>query len=55
VSWREFVASLVGSLARPLAAVVALAVFRRQVAALLEAPLSRPEGGPVRARLALRG
>jgi hypothetical protein len=47
VSWREFVASLVGALAWPLAVVVVLALFRRQVAELLEAPLSRLKAGPL--------
>lgn len=46
MNWREFVASLVGSVAWPLAAVIALALFRRQVTALLEAPLRRLKAAP---------
>jgi hypothetical protein len=46
VSWREFVASLVDSLAWPSAAVVLVVVLRRQLAGLLDGPLQRLKVGP---------
>jgi hypothetical protein len=47
VDWREFVASLVGSLAWPLALTVVAALFRPQLAALLAGPLKSLKAGPV--------
>jgi hypothetical protein len=47
VSWREFIASLVDSLAWPLSAAFAVYLLRQQLAALLEAPMKRWKAGPV--------
>lgn len=47
MAWREFVASVVDSLAWPASAVVIVALLRRQLAALLQSPLSRLRAGPV--------
>jgi hypothetical protein len=46
LSWREFIASLVHALAWPIALVIVALIFRRQVVALLEAPLKRLKAGP---------
>jgi len=47
VSWREFVASLVGSLAWPASATFIVWVFREQIAALFAGPVKRWKAGPV--------
>jgi hypothetical protein len=46
VSWREFIASLVQSLAWPFAVVVLVVALRHQLAPLFEAPLQRLKLGP---------
>jgi hypothetical protein len=46
VSWREFIALLVGSLAWPVVAGIAVWLFRRQLQALLEGPIKRWKAGP---------
>lgn len=46
---RAFVASLVGSIVWPTVVVIVLLIFRREVVALLERPLSRLKVGPVEA------
>lgn len=46
MSWREFVASLVGSLAWPIAVVTAIALLRTQLAKLLEGRVKRLQVGP---------
>ncbi|HEV2786689.1 MAG TPA: hypothetical protein VGV67_09900 [Solirubrobacteraceae bacterium] len=47
MTWREFIASLVDSLAWPMSVAVIVALLRRQIAALLEAPVKRWKAGPV--------
>jgi len=47
VDWRQFIASLVDSLAWPAGAVVIVALLRRQVGALLEGQVKRLKAGPV--------
>lgn len=47
MDWREFIASLVDSLAWPVAVTVVAALFRRQIAGLLEGPVKRWKAGPV--------
>lgn len=47
MSWREFVASLVSSLAWPLSLATIAWLLRRQLAALLDGPIKRWKAGPV--------
>jgi|SRR5215213_2335920 len=47
MSWREFVASLVSSLAWPLSVAVIAWLLRRQLVALLDGPIKRWKAGPV--------
>lgn len=47
MSWREFVASLVSSLAWPLSVATIAWLLRRQLAALLDGPVKRWKAGPV--------
>lgn len=47
MSWLEFFATIIGSLAWPVAAVVVALVFRKQLRALLSGPLSRVRAGPL--------
>jgi hypothetical protein len=47
MGWREFVASLVDSLAWPAAVAVVAWLFRRQLGALIEGPVKRWKAGPV--------
>jgi uncharacterized phage-associated protein len=47
MSWREFVASLVSSLAWPLSLATIAWLLRRQLAALLDGPVKRWKAGPV--------
>jgi len=47
VSWTEFIASLVDSLAWPAGAVIVAALFRRHIAGLLEGEVKRLKAGPV--------
>jgi hypothetical protein len=46
MSWRDFVASLVGSLAWPAMIGLCVAMFRSQIRALLEGPIKRLKAGP---------
>jgi hypothetical protein len=46
VDWREFIASLVDSLAWPAAVVMLVALLRAQIRSLLDAPLQRLKVGP---------
>jgi len=47
MDWREFIASLVDSLAWPASAAIIVALLRRQIGALLEGQLKRLKAGPV--------
>jgi hypothetical protein len=47
MTWREFIASLVGSLAWPVSLAVVVGLLRRQLIGLLEAPVKRWKAGPV--------
>lgn len=47
MDWREFIASLIDSLAWPFALVVIAALFRQQLAGLLAVPLKSLKAGPV--------
>lgn len=49
MSWREFVASVVGSLAWPSAAALAVLLLRKELRGLLGGPLTRLKAGPVEA------
>lgn len=46
MDWREFIASLVGSLAWPAVVVIAVFLLREQIKALLREPVSRLAVGP---------
>lgn len=47
MGWKEFVASLVSSLAWPVSAATVVWLMRRQLAALLDGPIKRWKAGPV--------
>jgi len=47
VSWREFVTSLVGSLAWPASVAFVVWVFREQISTLFAGPVKRWKAGPV--------
>jgi hypothetical protein len=47
MSWREFIASLVDSLAWPAAVAIAVVVLRRQLGTLLEGSVKRLKAGPL--------
>lgn len=47
MTWREFVASLVGSLAWPATAAFVVWVFREQISTLFAGPVKRWKAGPV--------
>jgi len=46
MSWRDFIASLVGSLAWPTVIGMCVAIFRKQLRALLQGPIKRLKAGP---------
>jgi hypothetical protein len=46
MSWRDFIASVVGSLAWPVVIGACVVMFRKQVRVLLEGPIKRLKAGP---------
>lgn len=54
MSWLEFIAAMASALAWPMAAVIVAVLFRKQLRALLDGPLSKLRAGPLEVEWDLR-